>query len=79
MSVACALRGPNVADWQYLRVDKITRILEWNSGRKPRKGHICEDSLAYASYSSKDLIGPYSKTHIEVMKSTGLDADENVV
>ena len=44
---------PNVADWQYLGVDKITRRLEWNSGRKPRKGHICEDSLAYASYSSK--------------------------
>ena len=35
---------PNVADWQYLGVDKITRILEWNSGRKARKGHICEDS-----------------------------------
>ena len=45
---------PNVADWQYLGVDKITRRLEWNSGRKARKGHICEDSLAYASYSSKD-------------------------
>ena len=45
---------PNVAYWQYLGVDKITRRLEWNSGRKARKGHICEDSLAYASYSSKD-------------------------
>ena len=44
---------PNVADWQYLGVDKITRRLEWNSGRKARKGHICEDSLAYASYSVK--------------------------
>ena len=47
---------PNVADWQYIGVDKITRRLEWNSGRKARKGHICEDSLAYASYSSKDII-----------------------
>ena len=46
---------PNVADWQYLGVDKITRRLEWNSGRKARKGHICEVSLAYASYSSKDV------------------------
>ena len=46
---------PNVADWQYLGVDKITRRLEWNSGRKARKGHICEDSLAYGSYSSKDV------------------------
>ena len=44
---------PNVADWQYLGVEKITRRLEWNSGSKARKGHICEDSLAYASYSSK--------------------------
>ena len=43
-----------IADWQYLGVDKITRRLEWNSSRKARKGHICEDSLAYASYSSKD-------------------------
>ena len=43
------------SDWQYLGVDKITRRLEWNSGRKARKGHICEDSLAYASYSSKDV------------------------
>ena len=51
---ACVSRL-NVADWQYLGVDKITRILEWNSGRKARKGHICEDSLAYASYSSKDI------------------------
>ena len=25
---------------------------------KARKGHICEDSLAYASYSSKDIIVP---------------------
>ena len=49
---------PNVADWQYLGVDKITRRLGWNSGRKARKGHICEDSLAYASYSSKDIVGP---------------------
>ena len=47
---------PNVADWQYLGVDTITRRLEWNSGRKARKGHICEDSLAYASYSSKDIL-----------------------
>ena len=46
---------PNVADWKYLGVDKITRRLEWNSGRKARKGHICEESLAYASYSSKDM------------------------
>ena len=45
---------PNVADLQYLGVDKITRRLEWNSGCKARKGHICEDSLAYASYSSTD-------------------------
>ena len=45
---------PNIADWQNLGVDKITRRLEWNSGRKARKGHICEDTLAYASYSSKD-------------------------
>ena len=45
---------PNVADWQYLGVDKITRRLEWNCARRARKGHICEDSLAYASYSNKD-------------------------
>ena len=51
---ANSVSRPNVADWQYLGVDKITRRLEWNSGRKARKGHICEDSLAYASYSSKD-------------------------
>ena len=37
------------------RIDTITRRLEWNSSRKARKGHICEDSLAYASYSSKDI------------------------
>ena len=24
-------------------------------GRRARKGHICEDSCAYGSYSSKDL------------------------
>ena len=26
-----------------------------NYASKARKGHICEDSLAYASYSSKDM------------------------
>ena len=45
---------PNVADWQYLGVDKFTLGLEWNCGRKARKGHICEDTFAYGSYSSKD-------------------------
>ena len=45
---------PNVADWQYLGVDKFTLGLEWNCGRKARKGHICEDTFAYDSYSSKD-------------------------
>ena len=53
-SINAKVSHPNVADWPYLGVDKITRRLEWNSGRKARKGHICEDSLAYASYSSKD-------------------------
>ena len=46
---------PNVADWQYLGVDKFTLGLEWNCGRKARKGHICEDTFAYGSYSSKDI------------------------
>ena len=55
---------PNVADWQYLGVDKITRRLEWNSGRKARKGHICEDSLAYASYSSKGMNIPPSTVNL---------------
>ena len=45
---------PNVADWQYLGVDKFMLGLEWNCGRKARKGHICEDTFAYGSYSSKD-------------------------
>ena len=45
---------PNVADWQYLGVDKFTLGLAWNCGRKARKGHICEDTFAYGSYSSKD-------------------------
>ena len=45
---------PNVADWQYLGVDKFTRWLEWNYERAARKGHICEDTFAYDSYSSKD-------------------------
>ena len=45
---------PNVADWQYLGVGKFTIGLEWNCGRKGRKGHICEDTFAYGSYSSKD-------------------------
>ena len=33
-----------------------------NSGRKARNGHICEDSLAYASYSSKDIVQGASVT-----------------
>ena len=41
---------PNVADWQYLGVDKFTLGLEWNCGRMARKGHICEDTFAYGSY-----------------------------
>ena len=45
---------PNVADWQYLGVDEFTQWLEWNSGRKARKGHICENTFAYVSNSSKD-------------------------
>ena len=40
--------------WQYLGVGKFTLGLEWNCGRKARKGHICEDTFAYGSYSSKD-------------------------
>ena len=46
---------PNVADWQYLGVGKFTLGLEWNCGRKARKGHICEDTFAYGSYSGKDM------------------------
>ena len=45
---------PNVADWQYLGVGKITLGLEWNCGRKTRNAHICEDTFAYGSYSSMD-------------------------
>ena len=26
----------------------------WNRGSAARKGHICEDTFAYGSYSSKD-------------------------
>ena len=44
------------ADWQYIGVDKFTRLLEWNCGRTARKGHICEDTFAYASYSIKDVV-----------------------
>ena len=42
-------------DWQYLGVGKFTLGLVWNCGRKARKGHICEDTFAYGSYSSKDI------------------------
>ena len=51
---------PNVADWQYLGVDKFTLGLEWNCGRKARKGHICEDTFAYGSYSSKDKLHEFN-------------------
>ena len=47
---------PNVADRQYLGVGKFTLGLEWNCGRKARKGHICEDTFAYGSYSSKGVL-----------------------
>ena len=50
---------PNVADWQYLGVDKFTLGLEWNCDCKARKGHICEDTFAYGSYSSKDAVMNY--------------------
>ena len=63
---------PNVADWQYLGVDKITRRLEWNSGRKARKGHRCEDSLAYASYSSKDNTFPLWTTKLIWLRASHL-------
>ena len=46
---------PNVANWQYLGVDKFTRWLEWNCGSKARNGPICEDTFAYGSYSCKDV------------------------
>ena len=51
---------PNVADWQYLGVDKFTLGLEWNCGCKARKGHICEDTFAYGSYSSKDELHEFT-------------------
>ena len=54
---------PNVADWQYLGVGKCTLGLEWNCGREARKGHICEDTFAYGSYSSKDLSMSSIKSH----------------
>ena len=54
---------PNVADWQYLGVGKFTLGLEWNCGRKARKGHICEDIFAYGSYSGKDIIPMLSINH----------------
>ena len=38
-----------------LRGCRGVRAVAWNSGRTARKGHSCEDSLAYASYSSKDI------------------------
>ena len=46
---------PNVADWQYPGVDIFTLGLEWTCGRESRKGHICEDTFSYGSYSSKDI------------------------
>ena len=52
---------PNVADWQYLGIGKFTLGLEWNCGRKARNlGHICEDTFAYGSYSSKDDFARYT-------------------
>ena len=47
--------GPNVADWQYLGVDKFTRRLEWNYERTGRFSSNLEDTFAYGSYSSKDV------------------------
>ena len=58
---------PNVADWQYLGVGKFTLGSEWNCGRKARKGHICEDTFAYGSYSSKD--DDYRMYNINIVSS----------
>ena len=67
---------PNVADWQYLGVDKITLGLEWNCGRKARQGHICEDTFAYGSYSSKDedqyFVLETFHTHVSIYLCTTL-------
>ena len=52
-----------MADWQYLGVGKFMLGLEWNCGRKARKGHICEDTFAYGSYSSKDIPSPNKAKH----------------
>ena len=43
-------------------VEKVTLGLEWNCGRKARKGHICEDTFAYGSYSSKVIYLRYSRS-----------------
>ena len=53
MTAAAELQGTRT-DWQYLGVGKFTLGLEWNCGRKARKRHMCEDTFAYGSYSSKD-------------------------
>ena len=37
------MSGPNVADWQYLGVDKFTRCLEWNYERAVRFSSNRED------------------------------------
>ena len=58
---------PNVADWQYLGVGKFTLGLEWNCRRKARKGHICEDTFAYGSYSSNAGLPEGVDAHIGSM------------
>ena len=71
---------PNVVDWQYLGVDKFTRWLEWNCGRTARKGHICEDTFAYGSYSSKDVVafGAYVAGYTMLTPSNQLIKSNNV-
>ena len=39
--------GPNVADWQYLGIDKFTRWLEWNYDRAGRFSWNLEDGSAH--------------------------------
>ena len=36
-SINAKVSRPNVADWQYLGVDKITRRLEWNPAARLEK------------------------------------------
>ena len=55
--------GPNVADWQYLGVDKFTRWLEWNYERTGRYSSNLEDGSVKTHLHTSPIVVKISQKY----------------